>query len=198
MRRFRLVFAGVCLVLLVPLGLVVWRAVASVALERDLRQRAVADRVFDECERALSGLLAAEEARPFGHYGFTWTPPGQVGGAVAVTRSPLSEPPALDFVVGHFQIDPDGSVHTPLAPHRGTAARGGGGGARRPPGGERGGRIARQGGGGGAPRGGGGARPPETGARRGPRAGNARLDRRARRARGSRVEERDLGVRCAR
>src|SRR5215813_2304951 len=121
MRRFRLVFAGVCLVLLVPLGLVVWRAVASVAFERDLRQRTVADRVFDECERALSGLLAAEEARPFGHYGFTWTPPGQVGGAVAVARSPLSEPQALDFVVGHFQVDPDGSVHTPLAPRDGEA-----------------------------------------------------------------------------
>jgi len=122
MRRFRLVFVVVCLVLLAGLALLVRRAAESVALERQLRHRAVADRVFDEMERALSELLAREEERPFGQYDYTWAPPGQLGGAVAVTRSPLADPPALDFVVGYFQIDPDGSLSTPLRPRDGEPA----------------------------------------------------------------------------
>src|SRR5262249_41159019 len=122
MRRLRLVFAAVCAVLLVGLGLLVRRAVESVALERELRHRVVADRVFDEMERALSEFLAREEERPFGQYRYTYAPPGQLGNAVAVTRSPLADPPALDFVVGPFQIDPDGSLHTPLRPDDGEAA----------------------------------------------------------------------------
>jgi signal transduction histidine kinase len=116
MRRFRAVFAAVCLVLLVALGVLVGRAVRSVAVEREMRHRVVAERVFDEMERALSDFLAREEERPFGQYAYTYTPPGQLGGSVAVTRSPLADPPALPFVLGHFQIDPDGSQHTPLRP----------------------------------------------------------------------------------
>src|SRR5262245_53052856 len=116
MRRLRLVFAGVCAVLLVGLALLVRRAVDSVALERGLRHRAVADRVFDEMERALSEFLAREEERPFGQYRYTYAPPGQLGATVALTRSPLADPPTLPYVVGYFQIDPDGSLHTPLRP----------------------------------------------------------------------------------
>jgi signal transduction histidine kinase len=122
MRRFRVVFVAVCVVLLAGLGLLVRRTLGSVALEREMRHRAVADRVFDEMERALSGLLAPEEERPFGHYGFTYVPPGQLGGAVTVTRSPLADLPALDFVVGYFQVDPDGSLHTPFRPRPGEAS----------------------------------------------------------------------------
>ena len=116
MRRFRVIFAAVCLVLAIGLGMLVRRLVAGVALEREMRHRAVADRVFDEVERALSGFLGREEERPFAHYRFTYTPPGQLGGAAAVARSPLSEPPSDDFVVGWFQIDPDGSLSTPFRP----------------------------------------------------------------------------------
>jgi hypothetical protein len=31
-------------------------------------------------------------------------------------RSPLAEPPALAFVIGYFQMDPDGSLRFPLLP----------------------------------------------------------------------------------
>src|SRR5262245_51640948 len=111
MRRFRLLFVLVAASVLVPAGLLARRALESVEIERAARHQAVAERVFDEMERALSGFLAAEEQRPFGHYAHATRTPGEPFGTV--TRSPLADPPALPFVIGYFQRDPDGSIHLP-------------------------------------------------------------------------------------
>src|SRR5262245_36964335 len=111
MRRFRLLFVGVAAALLVPAGLLARRALESVELERDARHQTVAERLFDEMERALSGFLATEEQRPFGHYAPQYTPPDEPAGVLA--RSPLADPPALPFVIGYFQRDPDGTLHLP-------------------------------------------------------------------------------------
>lgn len=113
MRRIRWALLLVALGLLVPAGLLAWRALEGLALERAVRHQAVAERAFDEMERQLSDWLAAEEARPFEHYRFYVSPEG---------RSPLAEPDD-DFVIGAFQIDPDGSVHTPMRPRDEDAAR---------------------------------------------------------------------------
>jgi signal transduction histidine kinase len=111
MRRFRLLFVVVAAALLVPAALLARRALESVEIERAARHQTVAERVFDEMERALSGFLATEEQRPFGHYARDYTPPGEPFGVV--TRSPLADPPALPFVIGYFQRDPDGSLRFP-------------------------------------------------------------------------------------
>jgi signal transduction histidine kinase len=111
-RRFRLLFLVVAVALLVPAALLARRALQSVATERDARQQSVAERVFDEMERALSGFLAAEEERPFGHYAREYTPAGEPAGVTA--RSPLADPPALPFVIGYFQRDPDGTLRLPV------------------------------------------------------------------------------------
>jgi len=120
-RRIRIVFAVLALALLVPTGLLVRRALESVAVERAARHRTVAERVFDEMERSLSELLSREEERPFGHYRFYYAPEGAAAGALV--RSPLADPPDRDFVVGYFQVDPDGSVRSPLRPPDAAAAR---------------------------------------------------------------------------
>ena len=54
MKRIRIVFVLLALVLLVSLALVVDRAFDSVAAERAMRHRALADRIVDEMERELS------------------------------------------------------------------------------------------------------------------------------------------------
>jgi signal transduction histidine kinase len=95
-RRIRLVFLLLAVLLLVPMGLLVQRALQSQALEREVSHRAVAERLFDEMERELSRILSAEEERPFADYRFD-------GGGFA------SQP----YVAGNFQVDPDGSFHTP-------------------------------------------------------------------------------------
>ena len=64
LRRLRVAFALLAIALLAPTALLVDRALRGVAAEREARQRAVAERVFDEMERALSSLVAREEARP--------------------------------------------------------------------------------------------------------------------------------------
>jgi signal transduction histidine kinase len=116
MRRLRLLFLGLALLVLGPVALLVQRAIASARLERTMRHRMVAERIFDEMERALSGFVVEEEARPAAQYAYYYTPPDQVGDRVAVTRSPLAGPPALPFVIGYFQVDADGRLATPLRP----------------------------------------------------------------------------------
>jgi signal transduction histidine kinase len=122
-RRIRIVFALLAVALLVPTGLLVRRALESVEVERAARHRTLAERVFDEMERSLSDFLSREEERPFGQYRFYFTPEGAVRGVGALARSPLADPPDPDFVVGYFQVDPDGSVHSPLLPRDEEAAR---------------------------------------------------------------------------
>ena len=91
MRRFRLLFLVFALALLAPLAVLVQRALQQRrARDAAAVTRRVAERVFDEMERALSRLLEREEGQPFDGYGVD------------------AQTPAWPFVVGCFQIDPDG------------------------------------------------------------------------------------------
>ena len=69
-----------------------------------MRHEAVASRVFDEAERALSEFLREEEERPADHY-FALTLSGDV--------SPLASEPAHEFVVSYFQLDSQGVLSGP-------------------------------------------------------------------------------------
>ncbi len=91
MRRVRVLFIVCALALTAPVLLLVRRALDGVALEAQLRQQAVAERVFDELERSLSRVLEREEARPFENYGAT-------------------RPAEASFLVGAFQVEPGGGI----------------------------------------------------------------------------------------
>jgi signal transduction histidine kinase len=99
MRRIRFVFLLLAVVLLVPMGLLVQRALESVALERRVSHRAVAERLVDEMERELSRFLRSEDERKVDDERFT---------SIAVTGD--------DVVRGWFQVDSDGS----FGPNRAT------------------------------------------------------------------------------
>lgn len=99
--RLRLVFLALAVALALPGALLVRRALASVALEREARERAVAERAFDELERALTEWLRHEEARPASDYEFS------------SDRSALREAPAESLAQGYFQIEASGEVSTP-------------------------------------------------------------------------------------
>jgi signal transduction histidine kinase len=123
MTRIRIALLAVSLGLMIPVGLLVVRALDGVALERSVRHEAVAERAFEEMERALTTLLQAEEERPFAQYRFYLPADARDAGGVAPPRSPLATLPAESFVVGYFQIDPDGTLHTPMRPRNLSAAR---------------------------------------------------------------------------
>lgn len=122
MRRLRVVFVLLFLGLLIPGVLLVRRALDSVWVERAVRHRTVAERIFDEMERSLSHFLRAEEERPYGHYRHAWSPPGSPTGVLF--RSPLADPSPEPFLVGHFEVDLAGRVHTPLRPRPSEAPSG--------------------------------------------------------------------------
>jgi signal transduction histidine kinase len=95
------------------MGLLVQRALESVALERQVSHRAVAERLFDEMERELSRILRAEEERPFADYRFDAFGDAVAGREGRGSASSLDAPAALPYVAGYFQIDPDGSFRGP-------------------------------------------------------------------------------------
>lgn len=126
MRRIRRVFLAVAAVLLVALALLVRKAFESAASERSTGHRAVAERILDEMERELSAFLEREENRPFEHYRYSFLPETSlVGDKAAPVVSPLAGVPREPFLLGYFQIHPDGSI---TSPHRleSVATRGGG------------------------------------------------------------------------
>jgi signal transduction histidine kinase len=98
-RRFRLLLLAFSLALLALVALLVQRALRSVEIERQMRHQTVAERVFDEMERGLSEFLEREEERSFDQY------------------DSAVQGPVPTFVVGHFTVDPDGTVRIQPAPH---------------------------------------------------------------------------------
>lgn len=114
MRRIRVALVLVSVATLGLVAALAWRALEGLAVERAVRHEAVAERAFDEMERALSQVLAREEDRAFEDYAFYLPGTGE--------RSPLSAP-LEPFVVGAFQVDPAGRVTTPLEPADAAAAR---------------------------------------------------------------------------
>jgi signal transduction histidine kinase len=94
MRRLRITFVLLGLLILAPLSLVLVRAWQGIERERDARHEVIASRVFDESERALGDFLREEQGRPAEGY---------------------LEPDAAaaeEFVVGHFEIDGYGRIST--------------------------------------------------------------------------------------
>jgi signal transduction histidine kinase len=116
MRRLRLVFLLVAGTLLVPLGLLLHKALASVEVEREIRHRAVAERIIDEMERELSIWLRSEEDRPYAHYRYLFLPDNMPVSLGVYERSPLADPAPEPFIIGPFQLNPDGAFETPLWP----------------------------------------------------------------------------------
>jgi signal transduction histidine kinase len=116
MSRIRIVFVALGLLLLVPMVLLVRSALRSTNFELAARHRALAERAGDEIERELTRIIQEEEARPFGHYRFYYVPSNVAGGRYGLLRSPLADAPTAPYVVGYFEIQPDGTIHTPRIP----------------------------------------------------------------------------------
>lgn len=108
--RLRLVLALLAIALVVPSALLVHRALRGAEAEIAARHQAVAERLFDEMERALTDLVTREEARAVE----AWS---------AAEDARIAELPPEPFVLAYFQVEPDGRVTAPLAPRSEFALR---------------------------------------------------------------------------
>ena len=113
MKRLRTLLLIIAIAIGVPVALLAWRALDGLAVEQAVRHQTVAERAFDEMERQLTGFLEVEERRPFEDY----TAPLPEGAASTFT-APLAWP----FVVGTFQVEPDGRLMVPLGEAHAQAA----------------------------------------------------------------------------
>lgn len=121
MTRIRIQF------ILFALGLaVIWAAGLNFTHERlDAEARILwertAENAFNQMQAAISERLTKEDKRSFSEYRYLFIPEGQTPLTKNLIVSPLSALPDEndDGLIGYFQIDPDGSFHTPYLPPRG-------------------------------------------------------------------------------
>ncbi|MDJ0926083.1 MAG: HAMP domain-containing sensor histidine kinase [Gammaproteobacteria bacterium] len=116
-RRLRnlllLIFVG----LAVPTTILIWQAYSQLKWEAFAQHRSLAEQLTDRIDARLIDMINAADARTFADYSFlvvTGDP-----SANFLQRSPLSNYPVtadLPGVLGHFQVDTDGSFSTPLLP----------------------------------------------------------------------------------
>lgn len=118
-RRLRNAVLLFFVCLAVPLSYLLWRAYSHLEDEIFYQRRADAELVMSNIDQQIDRFLAPEERRPFDEYGFLSVSTNTLVPKPAVRFSPLAElPPKTEFpgVIGYFQINPDGSFHTPFLP----------------------------------------------------------------------------------
>ena len=121
--RVRLAAAMLAVVLALGVTALVAHALRSGERARRLEHGQAAERVFAAIERRLTALVEREEARPFAHYRYFVVPEDALPGTLALAISPLAQPPDEAGILGWFQIDPDGSFHSPHLPCNADLAR---------------------------------------------------------------------------
>lgn len=122
--RLRLLLGTLFLALALPSAFLIWRTERQIRLEGWHQQRESAETLTRSIDAALARLVQREEARSYGDYRFL-TVAGDSTRGVLSQRSPLAQLPGdsdIPGLLGHFQVDPEGSFSTPLLPDDASAA----------------------------------------------------------------------------
>ncbi len=119
MKRLRIYFAAFFLLLAIPLGLLLGRTYNNLEQEAFYFYRKEAERVLRDVGEGLLRDLRREEDRPYTQYRYIHVADDPVPEQSGLNLSPLSAFPVqsgIPGILGYFQVDPDGSFHTPLLP----------------------------------------------------------------------------------
>jgi signal transduction histidine kinase len=114
MKRLQFLILIFCLTLSIPLGYFVVRTYQGLEQEEAATLSFFANTLFDEMEQALATLVQQEESRAIDEYNFFMSPSGGDRDSANENRSPLSNLPEQNYVLGYFQNNPDGSFQSPL------------------------------------------------------------------------------------
>ena len=118
-RRLRLLLCVSLLCVALPLTLLLHRIYQNLAQEVFYHYRTAAEEVVKQVNQRLADILQGEELRPFDEYSFLKVTANPLLKNSTIITSPLSELPpqsAVPGVIGYFQINPDGSVNSPVLP----------------------------------------------------------------------------------
>ena len=119
MTKLRIYFVAFFLLLAIPLGLLLKRTYSSLEQESFFFYRRAAESVLLNVGEALLGNLQTEESRPYTQYRYVHVADDPLPEQAGLNLSPLATFPVqseIPGILGYFQIDPDGSFHTPLLP----------------------------------------------------------------------------------
>lgn len=131
MSSWRTRFAAIAGLVVLAAGLLAAGWITASA--RDRRARAALERMSDRAvlanaERAVSSrvdeLVSRESERPFYVYSHFYIPPDLLTISDAIAVSTLSNEHPEAPMIGWFQVDPDGTVRTPLTPEPSTSPEG--------------------------------------------------------------------------
>jgi signal transduction histidine kinase len=117
MGRFRLTLILIFLVILVPTVFLLFRSWEHLGAEATFGQKERAFLILQMLNQRIYDDLAVEERRSYSEYRFIRAVP-MIGGE-GVTLSDLAHYPVRSHyagMIGYFQMEPDGSVRTPVLP----------------------------------------------------------------------------------
>jgi signal transduction histidine kinase len=109
MKRIKWLILIFGLAISIPLAYVIWHTYQGLAQEERAQLRFFSETLFDEIEKEMADLVQREENRAVDEYNYTLA---QDTGNIR--KSPLSQPPGEDYILGYLQNNPDGSFQTPL------------------------------------------------------------------------------------
>jgi two-component system phosphate regulon sensor histidine kinase PhoR len=119
LRTLRICMGFFLLGVSLPLYLLFARVYAQLRQETLHQYRLNVEQVVHLIDDDLARLLAPEEKRPFGDYGFFRVEEHTLLNTRDLSVSPLSRFPVADDIpglLGYFQIDPEGTFSTPILP----------------------------------------------------------------------------------
>ena len=119
MRKLRLYFALFFILLAVPIVVLLRHTYGNLEQESFFFYRRTAESLMVTLHQRLQENLLVEEQRPYTHYRYIHVADRAVPRQEGLNLSPLADFPVqseIPGILGYFQIDPDGSFHSPLLP----------------------------------------------------------------------------------
>ena len=122
MKRLKFFILLFCVAVSIPLTYVTWKTYQGLAREEQAQMRFFSEALFDRMENELAELVQREENRAVDEYQHLMAKDEISLDDGEGRLSPLADPPAVDFILGYLQNNPDGSFQTPLVADMGRVA----------------------------------------------------------------------------
>ena len=119
MKRLRLYFVGFSILVAVPFLVLISHTYNNLEQESFFFYRQTAEGLTSALHERLGQNLRQEEQRPYTHYRYIHVADRPIPQQEGLNLSPLAGFPVrsqIPGILGYYQIDPDGSFHTPLLP----------------------------------------------------------------------------------